>query len=203
MRDQRLAQHQRHLTAHGERQHVARREGLEAGKREVDLGQHHVERQRHLGKGRGHAVCRHARATLAGPAPTGAGQQPGHPLGRHGQGRAHLVQRNRLWTWLIPLDTGLTRDLVYLFCGPLSLLFFFNALIFVANALCNNLGAAFQSTLVNWGRHTLGTVPFALWLAMYWGPQGVLIGQAVGGIVFGILAVFLALRVIDRRAATF
>ena len=98
---------------------------------------------------------------------------------------------------------GLTRDLVYLFCGPLSLLFFFNALIFVANALCNNLGAAFQSTLVNWGRHTLGTVPFALWLAMYWGPQGVLIGQAVGGIVFGILAVFLALRVIDRRAATF
>ncbi|SEN70970.1 putative efflux protein, MATE family [Gemmobacter aquatilis] len=98
---------------------------------------------------------------------------------------------------------GLTRDLVYLFCGPLSLLFFFNALIFVANALCNNLGAAFQSTLVNWGRHTLGTVPFALWMAMYWGPQGVLIGQAVGGIVFGILAVFLALRVIDRRAATF
>ena len=97
---------------------------------------------------------------------------------------------------------GLTRDLVYLFCGPLSLLFFFNALIFVANALCNNLGAAFQSTLVNWGRHTLGTVPFALWLAMYWGPQGVLIGQAGGGIVFGILAVFLALRVIDRRAAT-
>ncbi|AWB49404.1 MATE family efflux transporter [Gemmobacter aquarius] len=95
---------------------------------------------------------------------------------------------------------GLTRDLVYLFCGPLSLLFFFNAMIFVANALCNNLGAAFQSTMVNWGRHTLGTVPFAMWLGGYWGAQGILIGQAVGGILFGLLAVWLAWRVIDRVA---
>lgn len=30
------------------------------------------------------------------------------------------------------------RDLIYLFCGPLSLLFFFNGAIFAANALCNN-----------------------------------------------------------------
>ena len=97
---------------------------------------------------------------------------------------------------------GVTRDLLYLFCGPLSLLFFFNGMIFVANAACNNLGAAFQSTLVNWGRHTLGTVPFALWLGAAHGPQGVLVGQAVGGIVFGLLAVFLALRVMDRRSAT-
>ena len=35
---------------------------------------------------------------------------------------------------------GLTRDLVYLFCGPLCLLFFFNGAIFMANAACNNLG---------------------------------------------------------------
>ena len=100
---------------------------------------------------------------------------------------------------------GLTRDLVYLFCGPLSLLFFFNAMIFVANALCNNLGAAFQSTLVNWGRHTLGTVPFALWLGSYWGAQGILIGQSAGGILFGFLAVFLAYRVIattERKRGT-
>jgi hypothetical protein len=45
----------------------------------------------------------------------------------------------------------------------------------------------------------LGTVPFAWWLGQSYGPQGVLIGQAVGGIVFGVLAVWLALRVIDRR----
>lgn len=95
---------------------------------------------------------------------------------------------------------GLTRDLVYLFCGPLCLLWFFNGIIFVANSACNNLGRPLQSTLINWGRHTLGTVPFALWFSQYWGAQGVLIGQALGGVVFGILAVVLALRLIDRTS---
>jgi len=96
---------------------------------------------------------------------------------------------------------GLTRDLVFLFCAPLRLLFFFNAMIFVANAACNNLGAAMQSTMVNWGRHTLGTVPSARWMGGWRGAEGVLIGQAVGGVIFGILAVWLALRVVDRVAA--
>ncbi len=95
---------------------------------------------------------------------------------------------------------GLTRDLVYLFCGPLCLLFFFNGLLFLSNAACNNLGRPFQSTLLNWGRHTLGTVPFALWLGGIWGAQGVMIGQAVGGIVFGLLALWLTFRVIDQRS---
>lgn len=92
---------------------------------------------------------------------------------------------------------GLTRELVYLFCGPLALLWFFNGVIFVANAACNNLGRPFWSTLVNWGRHTIGTVPFALWLGGVWGAQGVLIGQSVGGILFGLLSVWLALRAIS------
>jgi putative MATE family efflux protein len=97
---------------------------------------------------------------------------------------------------------GLTRDIVYLFCGPLSLLFFFNGVIFVANAACNNLGAAFQSTLVNWGRHTLGTVPFAWALGIPFGPQGVLAGQALGGILFAAVAwwqVQRALSAVDAR----
>lgn len=95
---------------------------------------------------------------------------------------------------------GLTRDLLYLFCGPLCLLFFFNGVIFVANAACNNLGAPFSSTLINWGRHTLGTVPFALWLGASWGAEGVLVGQALGGVVFGIVAIWVGLRTIDRVA---
>jgi hypothetical protein len=94
------------------------------------------------------------------------------------------------------------RDLIYLFCGPLSLLFFFNGMIFAANALCNNLGAPMQSTVVNWGRHTLGTVPPALWLGGIWGAQGVLIGQALGGVIFGLVAVWMALRVVRRVART-
>lgn len=93
---------------------------------------------------------------------------------------------------------GLTRELIYLFCGPLCLLFFFNGALFVANAACNNLGAPFTSTLLNWGRHTLGTVPFALWLAGPWGAEGVLIGQGLGGVVFGLLSVWVGLRTIAR-----
>jgi putative MATE family efflux protein len=96
--------------------------------------------------------------------------------------------------------TGVTRDLVYLFCGPLSLAFFFNGVIFVSNAVCNNLGRPFWSTLVNWGRHTLGTVPFALGLGAIWGAPGVLMGQAAGGILFGALSCWLAMRVIANPA---
>jgi putative MATE family efflux protein len=91
---------------------------------------------------------------------------------------------------------GLTRDLVYLFCGPLALLWFFNGMVFVGNAVCNNLGRPFWSTVVNWGRHTVGTIPLALWLGHYWGAQGVLIGQALGGVVFGFAAAWLALLAI-------
>ena len=95
---------------------------------------------------------------------------------------------------------GLTRDLVYLFCGPLALLWFFNGMIFVGNAVCNNLGRPFWSTVVNWGRHTVGTIPLALWLGGHWGAQGVLIGQALGGVVFGLAAAWLALLAIRSPA---
>ena len=95
---------------------------------------------------------------------------------------------------------GLTRDLVYLFCGPLSLLFFFNGLIFVSNAMCNNLGRPFWSTALNWGRHTIGTLPFALWGGSFWGAKGVLIGQALGGVLFGLVAVWLTQRAIAEKA---
>lgn len=92
--------------------------------------------------------------------------------------------------------TGLTRDLLFLFCGPLALAFFFNGVLFVANAAFNNLGRPFYSTWLNWGRHTLGTIPFVLLGAAWFGAPGVLIGQAVGGILFGILAFIMAQKVI-------
>lgn len=90
---------------------------------------------------------------------------------------------------------GVTRDIVFLFCGPLALAFFFNGVIFVSNAAFNNLGHPFYSTWINWGRHTLGTIPFVLIGASWAGAEGVLIGQALGGLVFGVLAWVFALRV--------
>ena len=96
--------------------------------------------------------------------------------------------------------TGVTRDIIYLFCGPLALLFFFNGVIFVANSAFNNLGHPFHSTWTNWGRHTLGTIPFAMVGGQIYGAQGVLVGQAIGGVIFGLIAWWLALRVMPRTA---
>ncbi|MEM8630585.1 MAG: MATE family efflux transporter [Pseudomonadota bacterium] len=95
---------------------------------------------------------------------------------------------------------GLSRQLVFLFCGPLALAFFFNGVIFVANAAFNNLGHPFYSTWINWGRHTLGTIPFVAAGAALFGAPGVLIGQAAGGLVFGAIAYWLAMRVIRGTA---
>ncbi|WP_085307790.1 MATE family efflux transporter [Planktotalea arctica] len=97
--------------------------------------------------------------------------------------------------------TGITRELVFLFCGPLSLVFFFNGLLFVANASFNNLGHPFYSTWLNWGRHTLGTIPLVILGAAWFGAPGVLIGQAIGGVIFGTLSVVLALRVMRKVEA--
>ncbi|MFV0477339.1 MAG: MATE family efflux transporter [Parahaliea sp.] len=96
--------------------------------------------------------------------------------------------------------TGITRELVYLFCGVLALAGFFNGVIFVANASFNNLGHPLYSTWINWGRHTLGTWPLAIVGAHMAEAQGVLFGQAVGGIFFALIAWLLALRVMRTSA---
>lgn len=99
---------------------------------------------------------------------------------------------------LFQLD-GVARDLIFLFCGPLALAWYFNGMLFVSNAAFNNLGRPFYSTGLNWGRHTAGTIPFVILFAGWLGAPGVLIGQAVGGILFGLLSAALALRVIARH----
>lgn len=90
--------------------------------------------------------------------------------------------------------TGEMRDLIYLFCGPLALFQIFNGSIFVCNASFNNLGHPLYSTALNWGRHTLGTLPFALAGAAIAGAGGVLIGQAIGGVIFAAIGVAMAWR---------
>ncbi len=86
---------------------------------------------------------------------------------------------------------GDAARLVHLFCSWTVAGFLFIGALFVANAAFNNLGAPLLSTLFNWGRASLGTIPFVLLGARH-GPQGVLIGQALGGVLFGVLAVTAA-----------
>jgi Na+-driven multidrug efflux pump len=93
---------------------------------------------------------------------------------------------------------GTALTLVFLFAGPLSLMFFFNGVIFVSNAAFNNLGHPFYSTIINWGRNTLGTIPFVLVGAAWFGAPGVLVGQFLGGAVFAVLALMLARKVMAQ-----
>ncbi|CAH2600738.1 putative multidrug resistance protein NorM [Rhodovastum atsumiense] len=92
---------------------------------------------------------------------------------------------------------GITAELVRLFCSVLAFSFMFTGSLFVANAAFNNLGHPLLSTLFNWGRATLGTIPFVT-LGARFGPEGVLVGQALGSVAFGIAAVIVAFRVLPR-----
>ena len=91
---------------------------------------------------------------------------------------------------------------IYLAAGAERQLWYFNGVIFVSNAAFNNLGRPFTSTLVNWGRHTLGTIPPVVLFSAWLGAPGVLIGQAVGGVFFAALSVILVLRLLGRSEAT-
>lgn len=94
---------------------------------------------------------------------------------------------------------GLAAQLISLFCSWLAPSFFFAGGLFVANASFNNLGHPLLSTAFNWGRATMGTIPFAWWGSHY-GAPGVLIGQAVGSSIFGLLAVVVAFRLAAKLA---
>lgn len=96
--------------------------------------------------------------------------------------------------------TGEGATLMVWFCGPLALLFFFNGVLYVANASFNNLGHPLYSTGLNWGRHTLGTIPVAMAGGHLLGAPGVLLGQALGGVAFGAVAVWLAYRTVEHQA---
>lgn len=64
--------------------------------------------------------------------------------------------------------------------------------LFVANTMFNNLGFPVLSTLFNWGRATLGTMPFVAYGAAQGGVEGIQLGVVFGAAVFGLAAVTTA-----------
>jgi putative MATE family efflux protein len=101
-------------------------------------------------------------------------------------------------------STGETADLIVFFCLVSGPVWFFLALLFVANAAFNNLGFPLLSTAFNWGRATLGTMPFAYLGSVLAGPKGALVGLGAGGLMFGVAGIgtaFWAVRRLERKAA--
>ncbi len=92
--------------------------------------------------------------------------------------------------------TGVAADLFGFFCLVAGPVWFFNGLLFLSNASFNNLGFPFVSTLLNWGRATLGTMPPALLGAAHYGPKGVIAGTGLGSVAFGLAALVLAFRTV-------
>ncbi|GLT17579.1 MATE family efflux transporter [Vibrio zhanjiangensis] len=81
--------------------------------------------------------------------------------------------------------------IVSAFCTYVAFSFVFNGAQFVANTSFNNLGKPFYSTALNLGKATLGTLPFVYLGAHWFGALGVLYGQALGSIVFGVIAIIV------------
>lgn len=94
--------------------------------------------------------------------------------------------------------SGEARDLIIFFCRWQSPLFVFLGAVFIANAAFNTLGKPHLSTLLNWSRATLGTIPLVLAGAWLDGARGALTGHMLGGVLFGVLSVWLAYRLIGQ-----
>lgn len=77
-------------------------------------------------------------------------------------------------------------------------LFFFAGLLFIANASFNNLDRAHYATLFNFLRTFLGTIPVVYFMSQIFGLKGALMGDLVGGVVFGSLAFIVALRRVEK-----
>jgi putative MATE family efflux protein len=98
----------------------------------------------------------------------------------------------------------LTAELVQFFCQLSGAIWFFVGLVFVSNASFNNLGYPLLSTFFNWGRATLGMIPFAYFGAELGGPKGALVGIGLGSVAFGIGAIvtaFWTIRRLERQAS--
>ena len=93
--------------------------------------------------------------------------------------------------------------IISLFCSTLAFSWAFAGAQYVAQAAFNNLGKPKWSMWMNWGKATIGTIPFALFSVKIWGFIGIMIGYALGTVVFGIIAtisVYAFLAKIEKQA---
>ena len=95
---------------------------------------------------------------------------------------------------------GAAADFVTFFCRFGVSAWIFVTCLFVANTVFNNLGFPLLAMIFNWGRATLGTMPFVTLGAEYGGVEGAMLGAAAGAAAFGLAAVAVAYGVRARLA---
>jgi putative MATE family efflux protein len=87
--------------------------------------------------------------------------------------------------------------LIEMFCIWVAILTLFRGFLFVSNASFNNLGKAKYSAVMNFGKATLGTIPFVYYGAQYYGAFGIMLFEAIGAVFFGLIASALAFKVVN------
>lgn len=83
---------------------------------------------------------------------------------------------------------GDAAQLIRFYCSWLCICFIFNGFLFIANAAFNNLGYPTTSTVMNIGKASIGTIPLVYFGGQWFGAIGVIAGQAVGSVIFGVIA---------------
>ena len=96
--------------------------------------------------------------------------------------------------------SGESAGYVTFYCRYGVVAWLFLACLFVANTAFNNLGFPVLSMVFNWGRATLGTIPFVTFGVRYGGVKGGLVGIALGSALFGVVAVATAYGTTARLA---
>jgi len=89
--------------------------------------------------------------------------------------------------------SGDGAEIVFWFAIAAAPLFVFNGILFVSNAAFNNLRRPVWSTWLNWLKNTFGVIPFVWAGAAIGGAPGVIIGRGIGGVLFGVLGLAMAL----------
>lgn len=92
---------------------------------------------------------------------------------------------------------GEAAEMILFYCYFVAGSFIFAAALFVANTAFNNLGYPLYSTFTNWGRATLGVIPF-VYVGQAYGPNGVLAGWGLGGVLFGVVSILICFRVLKN-----
>ncbi|MFT7048572.1 MAG: putative MATE family efflux protein [Halioglobus sp.] len=89
-------------------------------------------------------------------------------------------------------------ELILFYCHWLVPAFMFNGSLFIANASFNNLHYPHWATGFNFAKMALGTIPAVYFGASWFGARGVMVGEAVSSILFGVLGLLAAFALVRR-----